>query len=400
MNKCRICNEVTVVELLDLGMHPISNRFLADLAAEEDLHPMVIGQCNVCGLVQLINPVPADELLSPYEWITYNEPERHLDQLVDVISTLPGISGDATICGISYKDDSTLARFKQRGFDHAWRIDTDSDLGITDAGAGIETIQDRLCFELASTLWQKYGAPDVVIARHILEHAYDTPRFMEALSRLVKPTGYVVLEVPDCTRVLKTLDYSTIWEEHILYFTLETFQNCFCLGGFSLDRLMCYPYPYEDSLVGIARPQRETTPAFPSENVLENEKQRAQDFAQGLSQRRYALSRFLREYRKSRGKIAMFGAGHLACMFINVMGLAGDITFVVDDHPHKRGLFMPGSRLPIHSSDVLIEENVKLCLTSLTPESEEKVIENNQAFVDQGGEFASIFPASKHALRV
>ncbi len=400
MNTCHLCGAESVTKLLDLGMHPVSNRFVVDPTDEEYLHPMVIGQCNACGLVQLINPVPADELLPPYEWITYNEPEGHLDQLADIISTLPGITKDATICGVSYKEDSMLARLRQRGFDHTWRIDPASDLGTTDAGAGIETIQDRLCPDIPSALWQKYGAPDVVIARHILEHAHDTPWFMETLHQLVKPTGYVVFEAPDCTRVLETLDYTTIWEEHILYFTPETFQNCFGFGGFSLARFECYPYPYENSLVGIVQPQMAATPALPSESVLENEKQRAQAFAQGLSQRRRTLNRFFSEYRQSRGKIAMFGAGHLACTFINLMGLKDTIEFVVDDHPRKRGLFMPGSRLPIYGSDMLIEENIKLCLTSLSPESEEKVIEKNQAFLNRGGKFASIFPASKHALRV
>ncbi len=400
MNKCRVCKIGSVVELLDVGEHPISNRFVVNPADEEYRHPMVIGQCHACGLVQLINPVPAGELMPPYEWITYNEPEGHLDRLVNIVSTLPGITKDATICGISYKEDSTLERLRRRRFEHTWRIDPASDLGITDAGAGIETIQDRLRPDLASALWQKYGTPDVVIARHILEHAHDTLRFMETLHQLVKPTGYVVFEAPDCTRVLETFDYTTIWEEHILYFTPETFRHCFGFGGFSLVRLESYSYPYENSLVGIAQLQTAATPAFPSESVLENEKHRVQAFAEGLPQRRRRLDRFLSEYRQNQGRVAMFGAGHLACMFINVMGLKDAIEFVVDDDSHKRGLFMPGSRLPIYGSDALIKENIKLCLTSLSPESEEKVIQKNQAFLDQGGKFASILPASKYALRV
>jgi SAM-dependent methyltransferase len=380
-------------------MHPISNRFVVNPDDEEYTHPLLMGQCNACGLLQLINPVPAGELLPPYEWITYNEPEGHLDQLANIISTLPCITKDATICGISYKEDSTLARLRQWGFHRVWRIDMVRDLGITDARAGIETIQDRLHPDLAGALWQKHGAPDVVIARHILEHAHDALRFMETLRQLVKPTGYVVFEVPDCTRVLETFDYTTIWEEHILYFTPETFRHCFGFGGFSLVRFEFYPYPYENSLVGIAQPHTAATPAFPSKSVLEDEKHRAQAFAQGLPQRRDMLRRFFSEYRQNQGKVAMFGAGHLACMFINLMGLKDTIEFVVDDHPHKRGLFMPGSRLPIYGSDALIKENIKLCLTSLSPESEEKVIQKNQAFLGQGGEFASIFSGSKCALR-
>ena len=77
----------------------------------------------------------------------------------------------------------------------------------------------------------------------------------------------------------------------------------------------------------------------------------------------------------------MFGAGHLACMFINVMGLNDEIAFVVDDHPAKRGLRMPGSSLPILPSSALIDDGVSVCLTSLSPESEEKVIRNQASFL-------------------
>jgi hypothetical protein len=60
---------------------------------------------------------------------------------------------------------------------------------------------------------------------------------------------------------------------------------------------------------------------------------------------------------------------------------------------------MPGSRLPIVGSSALLDRDITLCLLSLNPIGEDKVIRNNQPFVDRGGVFASIFPASVHAMR-
>ena len=71
---------------------------------------------------------------------------------------------------------------------------------------------------------------------------------------------------------------------------------------------------------------------------------------------------------------------------------------VIDDNPHKRGLYMPGSKLPIAGSPALLERDISLCLLSLNPIGEQKVIEKNSAFVERGGTFASIFPASARAL--
>ncbi|HWW85835.1 MAG TPA: hypothetical protein VNZ26_19695, partial [Vicinamibacterales bacterium] len=97
--------------------------------------------------------------------------------------------------------------------------------------------------------------------------------------------------------------------------------------------------------------------------------------------------------------IALFGAGHLACTFVSVFDVADSIDCIIDDNPHKRGLYMPGSRLPIVGSAALLERDVSLCLLSLNPIGEEKVVSKNEAFVARGGVFASIFPASPRAMR-
>ena len=45
------------------------------------------------------------KLVPKYEWITYNEPERHLDSLSKVISKLPGINKNSRIVIENQRDD-------------------------------------------------------------------------------------------------------------------------------------------------------------------------------------------------------------------------------------------------------------------------------------------------------
>ena len=61
---------------------------------------------------------------------------------------------------------------------------------------------------------------------------------------------------------------------------------------------------------------------------------------------------------------------------------------------------MPGSGVPVRPSSVLIDEKIDFCLLSLSPESEKKVIAAKQAYVDQGGQFRSIFTLSPIAYHV
>lgn len=400
MIPCYICQSASVSQLLDLGPQPICNRFLLDPKDDEYTHPMVVGQCQACGLIQISDPVPAAEVLPRHQWITYMEPEEHLDQLAEVIAALPGLTSASRICGVTYKDDSLVARMEDRGFKNAWRIGQERDLGITEPGAGDETIQDRLTLERAGRIAAERGLSEVVIVRHVLEHAHDPLGFLDALRRLVAPGGYLVVEAPDTTRSLKLGDASSMWEEHILYFTPETFKNAFTYGGLSAVHYQKFHYSDENTMTVIARPDSTVNPVWPAAPELKKEIDLAQGYAEDLASQRKKTAAYLSEIRRTKGGIAVFGAGHRSVTYLNLLGLAAHVDFVVDDNPNKCGLYMPGSRLPIKASQALTEEDIKLCFLAVKAESEDKITGNNQAYVDQGGAFSSIYPSSKLALRV
>ncbi|HLF18652.1 MAG TPA: class I SAM-dependent methyltransferase [Candidatus Omnitrophota bacterium] len=394
---CRICAQNELKEMIDFGSFPISNRYKKKAHDQEETFSLALGQCGHCSTVQLTKSVPAPKLVPTYDWIKYNEPEPHLDGMVEKILKLPGIHTGSTFCGVTFKDDSTLQRFENKGYKKIYRLDMKNDLGIDFKGAGVETIQGRLTPQRARDIRSKKGSFDVVIARHILEHVYDINSFVEALKILTSPNGYIVFEVPDCSRAIDLLDYTTLWEEHTLYFTPETFRGTFGHLGLSLAGFENYPYPFENSLVSICQ-LREEKNQFTS--VPQTEFLRMKRFVDNFPVRKKQLREFLSDYRKNTGKIALFGAGHLACTYVVMFELRGLIEFFVDDDPNKTGLFMAGCGLPIYKSAALIKEKINLCLLSLNPLSEEKVMKLNQTFLEQGGTFASIFPGSKHALQL
>jgi C-methyltransferase-like protein/putative zinc binding protein len=395
---CFVCRNGELTRLVDVGPQPVSNRFLRAPTDDEELFPVALRQCDACGLVQIEQPVPASALVPPYDWVTYSEPEGHLDELVDILLGLPGVGPGCVAAGVSFKDDSTLARLERRGLE-TWRIDFKDDLGIgrAHAGHGVETIQNGLTPSIAEQIAGRRGRAGVLLVRHILEHAAVPLEFMAAMKTLVQPDGYIVIEVPDCSRALDACDYTTIWEEHTLYYTPETFRHSLQLGALDVVRAENYPYPFENSLVAIARVNgRGAAPGLAA--TIRHERGRGLAFARGFNDTRVKVRRLLDEHRRGGGRIALFGAGHLACTWINVFGVGDCIDCVVDDNPHKRGLYMPGSKLPIVGSTALVERNITLCLLSLNPIGEQKVVEKNRTFVEQGGAFASIFPASALAL--
>jgi len=125
---CLGCGAVAVEGLLDFGEQPPSNRFIRIAEPNPDVHPLSIGQCGACALVQLINAMPATMVRPRFTWLTYSEPESHLDQFVARLVRLDGITKDSIIRGLTYLDDSTLARFNRLGCGKTLRYDLRRDL--------------------------------------------------------------------------------------------------------------------------------------------------------------------------------------------------------------------------------------------------------------------------------
>jgi len=169
-------------------------------------------------------------------------------------------------------------------------------------------------------------------------------------------------------------------------------------GNFSLDYYERNSYPVENALVAITKPIEREECAARIPDTIVRELEMGNSYGQGFSKYAEKLQRHLKRYTDSNRRVAIFGAGHLSCIYINLMRIKDYIGFVVDDNSNKKGLYMPGSRLPIVGSHSLIEEKINLCLLSLSPESEAKVVQKNQAYIERGGIFASIFPANINHL--
>ena len=391
---CISCQRKAVRNLLGFGDQPPSNRFYTDADWLRDTHSLALGQCTSCGLVQLVDPMPIDMVRSRYPWISYNEPENHLDSLVERLIGTLDLDANSRIVGLTYKDDSTLARFNRLGFGNTYRYDAASDLGIEDPAAGLETIQNVMTPAHAAQLAQRHGLADVLIVRHVLEHAHAPREFLDGIRKLVKPGGFLVFETPESTKFLGACDYTFIWEEHISYFTLATLNRLLISASLSPVEVFAYPFQLEDSLIAIARPvaQSASECRAPLQDL-----ELGTRFAGHFSQARARVRSDLEKLRKEGKRVAVFGAGHLAAKFLNFFELADLIECVIDDNANKLGMRMPGSGLVIRPSSILLDEKIDLCLLSLSPESEKKIVAAKHDYLERGGIFRSIFTLSSIA---
>jgi len=182
---CLACQNPSVDVLLNFGNQPPSNRFVNGAVEDSDKHPLIFGQCQSCGLFQLVNPMPVESVLSRYDWIVYNEPEGHLDRMVNDLISLTGLQKNSSILGLTYKDDTTLERFKKRGYEKNYRLSLTEDLQIQTSLAGLETIQECVSATNFDSFTLYEDKPDLLLVRHVLEHAHNPRKFIQSLMHLV-----------------------------------------------------------------------------------------------------------------------------------------------------------------------------------------------------------------------
>jgi hypothetical protein len=226
---------------------------------------------------------------------------------------------------------------------------------------------------------------------------HDLHRFMQVMKELLEPDGVLVVEVPDCEPSFRQFDYTIVWEEHVTYHSKGTLPQVFAVAGMELLDMEVLPLGHESLLVAIGR-AGEPHKSEPDRTQVQTELELLTAFRTQFPSIRARFAGAMADHARQDQKVALLGAGHLACAFVNYLGLEQYIAFVVDDNPNKQGLYLPGTRLVIRGSAALIEENVGLCLLSVNPEIEQKVIDRQHAFVERGGRFASIFTGSARAL--
>jgi hypothetical protein len=389
-----VCKSTDLRTSQSFGEQPPSNRFFnaatgADEVAER--HHLSLGYCGNCETMQLVNRMPVEAIRPRYDWLVYNEPEGHLDNVAETLANL-AIDKKSRFVGVTYKDQSTLDRLNRHGFSNTACVN-ESDLNCDLRPFGLETIQKILSNESdVGRLKNIYGKADVLLVRHIVEHASDAVGFIKSLKNLLLPSGYMMLELPDSERILDANNHAFIWEEHISYFTATSVVQLAHAAGAQLVRLDRYRYPFEDSLIVILR----FDDATPVNSQLTSGKATSAgtvlaDFALGLETSREKWRTELKALLADGKKIAVFGGGHLATKFINFYGLTDLIDCVIDDHPLKQGMAMPGSALPICPSSELGTRGIRVCISTLSPESEVKVRVKLTDFFANGGVFIPAF---------
>jgi SAM-dependent methyltransferase len=355
--RCRACGTADGRTVLDLGVSPLSNKLVAPgHAGGEPFYPLHFRVCAACRLLQVDDIVSPQALFEDYLYFSsFSETAlAHARRYVEAITARLGLDGLSRVVEIASNDGYLLQYFVQRGVP-VLGVEPAQNVAAAARARGIPTVSRFFGAETAAALVADGHRPDLIVANNVVAHVPDLNDFVEGLRILLKPGGVVTLECSHALRMIEGGQYDSIYHEHFSYFSLASGSRVLARHGlrvFDVDELPTHGgslrfYAAHDA---DGRPVSERVAA-----LLDVERRAGLDdlaaygaFRTGAEAAKRDLLDLLIGLKRGGAVIAGYGAAAKGNTLLNYCGIRTDfLDFVVDRNPHKQGLLLPGSRIPV-----------------------------------------------------
>jgi SAM-dependent methyltransferase len=358
---CRFCSAPLSEIVADLGVLPLSNAYVRPdrLLEPEPFYPLVAYVCGRCFLVQVAAVETPEHHFSDYVYFSSYSDEwlAHARKYAMAIRERLALGAQSQVIEIASNDGYLLQYFLEADIP-VLGIEPAANIGAVAREKGIETWTK---FFGVATAREIAGRADLLIANNVLAHVPDMNDFVEGMRIALAPRGTVTIEFPHLLQIMRGYQFDTIYHEHYSYLSLLTVQRVLAAHGLVVVDVEEFP-THGGSLRVYAR-HAGAEVASSVEAILADERSFGLDrietyrqFADGVRACKRALLQFLIAARDEGKRVAGYGAPAKASTLLNYCGVRTDfIDYTVDRSPHKQGLYLPGTRIPIFGPEKIAE---------------------------------------------
>jgi SAM-dependent methyltransferase len=365
---CRHCATPLVHTFLDLGFAPPSNAYLTadDLSRPEKHYPLRVKVCHECWLVQTEDYAQADELFSAdyaYFSSTSSSWLAHARAYCAQMTERLGLGPHSHVVEVASNDGYLLRNFVASGIP-CLGIEPTASTAAAAQALGIPVLREFFGEALGQRLAAHGQQADLIAGNNVYAHVPDINDFTRGLAALLKPEGVVTLEFPHLMRLIEHTQFDTVYHEHFSYLSLGAVSRIFAAAGlrvWDVEELRTHGGSLRVYGCRVSA-QRQNTPRAAA--MLSREA------AEGLTQLpTYAgfqaradrikddLLLFLIEQKRAGKRVAAYGAAAKGNTLLNYAGIKPDLLpYVCDAAAAKQGKYLPGSHIPIHPPEALLQD--------------------------------------------
>lgn len=364
---CQVCGGTRLYPVIDLGAMPPCDSLLSAHQRDEpeSFYPLRFLVCEDCTLGQIDYVVSPEVLFFPdYPYrsgITQTLVEKLSQTAVSTLQRFQ-LAHDDLVVDIGSNDGTVLSAFKARGL-RVLGVEATNIARIANE-AGIETLQDFFTEDVARQISERYGSAAIVTATNVFAHVANLGSIVRGVSHLLRDGGVFVTESHYLLDLLESVQFDSIYHEHLRYYSLRSIVRLFAYYDFSVvDVERIGNYGGSIRVFAVKGSNRPATPAVNNLLRLEDEKgiadRRIYDgfAARVRAVRRDLLGAVLAVH--SRGAtVCGIGCPGRASTLLNYVGLDPDLLPYIAEQANslKLGLYLPGRRIPVVDERRMFEE--------------------------------------------
>lgn len=356
VDECQVCGSGELNSVLFVGYLPPVNTMpiIGTRPVEQPAYPAELLLCRRCALVQLgcvVDPTILFPPSYPYTSGTTRILRENFAELVTEAAAILSLQQGDLVVDIGSNDGTLLGNFQRTGFKVQGIEPTDT--GLIAQRAGIPT---RIAFfdqEAAESVVAESGRAKIVTAANVFAHIEGVHDVVDAILALMSDDGVFISESHYWLSLLETVQYDTIYHEHLRYYSLTSLRHL--LGMHGLEIIHAKRIPTHGGSIRVYAARRGMRAVLPSAaEVLAVEAgeltpERLADFKRAVVSSKLELHALLRDVKAAGGRVYGVGAPSRASTLVNYVGLDDGILDCVLEVPdsYKIGKYVPGTLIPV-----------------------------------------------------
>ena len=370
INRCQISGKKDLKTIISLGFLPPVNKLrkINSLNQESIFFPTDLKYSKSSKLVQLTNIVDKTILFPseyPYTSSTTKILRENFKELYNECSKLFDLYQDDLVVDIGSNDGNLLSNFKNN---HKVLGITPEDIGKIAIKKGIKTLIKYFDEETSRYVLNKFGKARIITATNVFAHIEDVGKLMKNVLRILDNNGIFITESHYLVSLLQTLQYDTIYHEHLRYYSLQSLKYLFDKYGLTIIHAKKIP-THGGSIRVYAAKKGKYKILDSAKKILAYEKKyinwkNLNKFKDDVIKSKLNLYRILNGVRKKKKRIFGIGAPSRVSTLVNYLGLTNEIIENVCEieGSYKIGNYMPGTNIPIVSETKLFKEKPEYAL--------------------------------------
>ena len=393
VDKCQVCSNEKLEPILFLGYLPPVNQMhkIGEKPHEQPSYPAQLLYCEKCHLAQLgliVSPKILFPPEYPYTSSTTKILRENFAELYKECKTIIELGKNDLVIDIGSNDGNLLGNFKGS---HKVLGITPEEIGRIAIERGIPTIIDYFNKDTVEKVKKGHGKAKAITATNVFAHIDNVNEIVKLILELLQEDGIFISESHYLLPLINTLQYDTVYHEHLRYYSLHSLKYLLEKHGLEIIHAKEIPTHGGSIRVYAARKGRykaKDTVAgqLDKEKNIVLSKERLLEFRDRVVVSKLELHSLLSGIKKQGKKIYGIGAPSRASTLINYAGIDdGIMDFIVEiKGSHKIGKYMPGTLIPVVEESRLYEDQPDYALLlswhiaeELAPKIKEKGFKGN-----------------------